>query len=69
MCALSLTVLLFGSTRVGQSLVAKPIVNATGNSPSGANVLVSGGFFGGPPGRIIEAWQEDRLALLVSPAV
>jgi putative PIN family toxin of toxin-antitoxin system len=30
------------------------------------NVLVSGIFFGGPPGLILEAWQDGRIELAVS---
>lgn len=30
------------------------------------NVLVSGIFFGGPPGTILEAWQDSRIELAVS---
>ena len=33
------------------------------------NVLVSGIFFGGVPGRILEAWRDGRVTLVVSPAV
>jgi predicted nucleic acid-binding protein len=33
------------------------------------NVLLSGIFFGGVPGRLLTAWQEDRLALVLSPAI
>lgn len=33
------------------------------------NVLVSGVFFGGLPGRILEAWKEEDLTLVVSPAI
>ena len=30
------------------------------------NVFVSGIFFGGPPGTILEAWQDGRIELAVS---
>jgi putative PIN family toxin of toxin-antitoxin system len=30
------------------------------------NVFVSGIFFGGPPGAILEAWQDRRIELVVS---
>jgi putative PIN family toxin of toxin-antitoxin system len=33
------------------------------------NVLVSGVFFGGLPGRILEAWRDGKLTLIVSPAI
>lgn len=33
------------------------------------NVLLSGIFFGGLPGRLLTAWQDDRLALVLSPAI
>lgn len=33
------------------------------------NVVVSGVFFGGVPGRILEAWRDGRVTLVVSPAV
>lgn len=33
------------------------------------NVLVSGVFFGGLPGRILEAWKDEELTLVVSPAI
>jgi putative PIN family toxin of toxin-antitoxin system len=33
------------------------------------NVLISGVFFGGLPGRIIEAWKNEDLTLVVSPAI
>lgn len=33
------------------------------------NVLVSGIFFGGPPGRILDNWVEGRFELLVTPAI
>lgn len=33
------------------------------------NVLLSGIFFGGVPGRLLTAWQDDRLALVLSPAI
>ncbi|MBI2403438.1 MAG: PIN domain-containing protein [Gemmatimonadetes bacterium] len=31
------------------------------------NVLMSGVFFGGVPGRILEAWRDGKLTLVVSP--
>ena len=33
------------------------------------NVLVSRIFFGGVPGRIIDAWSEDRLSLILTPEI
>jgi hypothetical protein len=33
------------------------------------NVLLSGIFFGGVPGRLLTAWQDERLALVLSPAI
>ena len=33
------------------------------------NVLVSGVFFGGVPGRILDAWRDGKLTLVVSPAI
>ncbi len=33
------------------------------------NVLMSGVFFGGPPGRILLAWQQGQLSLLTSPEI
>jgi putative PIN family toxin of toxin-antitoxin system len=33
------------------------------------NVVMSGLFFGGVPGRILEAWQADRLSLVISPSI
>lgn len=33
------------------------------------NVLMSAVFFGGVPGRILEAWRDDRLALVFSPSI
>jgi len=33
------------------------------------NVLMSGVFFGGPPGRILLAWQQGQLTLLSSPEI
>ena len=33
------------------------------------NVLVSGVFFGGVPGRILEAWRDGTITLVVSPAI
>ena len=31
------------------------------------NVVMSGIFFGGVPGRILDAWAEGRLELVLSP--
>ena len=33
------------------------------------NVFLSGVFFGGVPGRILEAWQAGHLTLVLSPAI
>jgi putative PIN family toxin of toxin-antitoxin system len=33
------------------------------------NVFVSGVFFGGPPYRILEAWRDGKIQLLLSPAI
>ena len=33
------------------------------------NVLVSGIFFSGPPGKILDAWQAGQFQLLFSPAI
>lgn len=33
------------------------------------NVLVSGIFFGGVPGRILTAWSEGGIVLVLSPAI
>jgi uncharacterized protein len=33
------------------------------------NVLVSGIFFGGPPARILEAWRDRRIRLVISRAI
>ena len=33
------------------------------------NVLVSGIFFGGLPGRVLDAWADGRLELVFSPAI
>lgn len=33
------------------------------------NVLLSGIFFGGVPGRILAAWQDERLELVLSPSI
>lgn len=32
------------------------------------NVIVSGIFFGGPPGTILQAWQDGKFVLVMSPA-
>ncbi len=33
------------------------------------NVLVSGVFFGGPPHKILEAWRDGKIQLLLSPSI
>jgi len=33
------------------------------------NVFISGVFFGGPPRKILEAWRDDKIQLLLSPAI
>ena len=33
------------------------------------NVLVSGIFFDGPPARILQAWRDQRIKLVVSRAI
>lgn len=33
------------------------------------NVFVSGVFFGGPPGYILEAWQDGLFQVAVSPEI
>ena len=33
------------------------------------NVFVSGVFFGGPPHKILEAWRDGKVQLLLSPAI
>jgi putative PIN family toxin of toxin-antitoxin system len=33
------------------------------------NVLVSAVFFGGVPGRILEAWRDGRIQLVLSPEI
>ena len=33
------------------------------------NVLVSGVFFGGLPGRVLEAWRDGEIELVVSPEI
>ena len=33
------------------------------------NVLVSGIFFSGVPGRVLEAWADERFELVLSPAI
>lgn len=33
------------------------------------NVLVSGVFFGGVPGRILEAWRDGELTVVLSPSI
>jgi predicted nucleic acid-binding protein len=33
------------------------------------NVLLSGIFFAGVPGRILEAWQAGAVSLVLSPAI
>ena len=34
-----------------------------------ANVLISGIFFAGPPGQILDAWSGDRVQLVTSPEI
>ena len=34
-----------------------------------ANVLASGIFWGGYPGRVLDLWAHDRVAILASPAI
>ncbi len=33
------------------------------------NVLISAVFFGGKPGRILEAWQQKRIELVISTEI
>lgn len=33
------------------------------------NVLVSGIFFGGVPGKLIDAWSDDQLSLVLTPEI
>ena len=33
------------------------------------NVFISGVFFSGPPYRILEAWRDDKIQLVVSPEI
>jgi putative PIN family toxin of toxin-antitoxin system len=33
------------------------------------NVLISGVFFGGMPSRVLEAWRDGRIGLVVSPEI
>ena len=33
------------------------------------NVLISGIFFAGPPGQILDAWSGDRVQLVASPGI
>lgn len=33
------------------------------------NVFVSGIFFSGPPYRILQAWRDDKIQLIVSPEI
>ena len=33
------------------------------------NVFISGIFFSGPPYRILEAWRDDKIQLVVSPEI
>ncbi len=35
----------------------------------GTNVFVSGVFFGGPPYRILEAWRDAKIQLVVSQEI
>ena len=34
-----------------------------------SNVLMSGIFFGGVPGQIVEAWRNGRVSLVLSPSI
>lgn len=33
------------------------------------NVLISGIFFAGPPGRILDAWSDSRVQIVASPEI
>ena len=33
------------------------------------NVFISGIFFGGPPGKILQGWRDGRFTLVLSPAI
>ena len=33
------------------------------------NVFVSSVFFGGPPHKILEAWRDGKIQLLLSPSI
>ncbi|HDQ03521.1 MAG TPA: putative toxin-antitoxin system toxin component, PIN family [Deltaproteobacteria bacterium] len=33
------------------------------------NVLISGIFFSGPPAKILEAWQDRKFTLVISPEI
>ena len=33
------------------------------------NVVISGIFFGGPPGKILEAWRDRRIQIVLSPEI
>ena len=33
------------------------------------NVFISGVFFSGPPYRILEAWRDDKIQLVISPEI
>jgi putative PIN family toxin of toxin-antitoxin system len=33
------------------------------------NVVISGIFFGGPPGKILQGWRDGRFTLVLSPAI
>jgi putative PIN family toxin of toxin-antitoxin system len=33
------------------------------------NVFVSGVFFSGPPHKILEAWRDGRIQLVISPEI
>jgi predicted nucleic acid-binding protein len=33
------------------------------------NVLASGVFFGGPPARVLEAWRDGAIDLVVPPEI
>ncbi len=33
------------------------------------NVLISGVFFAGPPSKILEAWRDERIKVVISPDI
>jgi putative PIN family toxin of toxin-antitoxin system len=33
------------------------------------NVFVSGVFWGGPPAQVLQAWRDERLEIVLSPAI